>query len=265
MPDMIKRTIDLTKRPQGGVAADLSNAPVSLAKQAQKASLALSQISLDDIDAEVILIGDGSRSMHKIYADGRMQKLTDRVAAWGLAVDADGKVPYIPFDGEVRRIIELTAATAEGVIEREVFGPGVKSGILGKRSKTIWPGYQDMGSTNLTDALAEARKMIEKSGRFTIVVVIGDGGPNNQTSATNETIELGKLGAWVKFVALEEVEWLDTIDNLEQTRPGAREYDNVSSVYIPDPWGMSDLAFYQEMVKELPEHIQRATAAGYLA
>jgi hypothetical protein len=180
------------------------------------------------------------------------------VTGFALATDADGEVPLIPFDDEVRTIVPLTTKNATGIVASQIYGS----------PETIWPTPDEMGSTNLGGALRKAREIIDETGRFTIVCVIGDGdpnGPGDPDASTEETIEIGKRGGFVKFVALKMVNWLQTVDKLEETQPGRRQYDNVHAIEVPDPAKIDAPQFFRLMVQGLDQHIKGATDNGYLS
>jgi vWA found in TerF C terminus len=243
--DSVRQTAPLIFDPHG-IAVDLgkveSKGGITLSKKTEKAGDALARIGLAGLRCEVLMVLDHSASMSPFYRDGTVQQIVERALGFGLAMDADGKVPVIPFDTKVHKPTVVDIDNFRGIVDR------------------IWMPDK-MGTTNLADALVAARKHVEKAKLPTKLAVVTDGDPNNPEAATNEICELAGYPCFIKILAVRPVAYLRTLDS---GLDGRRLLDNVNSKYIGDPSTMDDREFADAMTEELDEWIQRALSAGVL-
>jgi hypothetical protein len=239
--DMVKKTVSLTKRSTSAPAADMTGAHPDMVKRVGKVQFALNKIGLDDIDAEVVVLVDRSGSM--AGRDREVQLLLERVLAFGLQVDSDGVIPVIPFSSTMHRHFDVTMMNYQEAA-----------------ANTGAPG----GGTIMSDPLLAARDLARDSEKPIFLVVIGDGNPNDPRGTTAAVCELSNYPVFIKFISLAQVDYLDELDNLETTRPGARLLDNVDAQDVPDPAGISDLDFFQKMVEEWDTWIVAAQHHGLL-
>lgn len=252
----MSKPINLVKDPSGTPAVDLTklrDSHPSLVKRAEKAGISLSKRGLDGVRAQAVMILDHSGSMYGDYANGTVQTMVERALGFALQIDVDGTVPVIPFDYGVRPTVEVTVDNYVGVVDRE-----------------IWKKHE-MGSTNLTDALQTLKAMAKITDAPIFAIVICDGSPNSKGTATKVVCELAEYPVFLKFLAIKPVDYLQELDDLPSgkgglfRRGGVRLLDNVDAKFIPDPAGMSDLAFADAMTDEWDSWIKAATAAGILS
>ncbi len=252
-------TVSYVKDPSGAPATDLTKLRAEghndLAKYAEKAGIALSQVDLAGIRADVILVLDHSGSMQTDYEQHRVQRLVERCLGLALHVDADGKIPIIRFDDRVGPEFEATVANFSGIVDREIWDRG------------------RMGSTDLAAALRTVLKMVKKATKPTLVIVVTDGNPDSKTEATKVVCELANYAALLKFMAIRPVGYLDELDNLEDQHPGMRLMDNVDTkpnrdeiTGLPtiDLLTCSDLEFQAALVEEWDTWIDAARKNGLL-
>lgn len=88
---------------------------VSLAKKAQ---FNLSKHGLDGQPAKVALCLDYSGSMRKVYADGQMQALAERVLALATQLDDDGAIDVFFFGTDAWYAGELGLTDYQGGVDR---------------------------------------------------------------------------------------------------------------------------------------------------
>jgi hypothetical protein len=239
--DMVKKTVNLSKRTTSAPAADMTGAHPDLVKRVGKAQFALNKIGFDDIDAEVVVLVDRSGSM--AGRDREVQLLLERILAFGLQVDADGIIPVIPFSSTMHRHFDVTMMNY-----REA------------AANTGAPG----GGTIMADPLLAARDLANNSDKPIFLVIIGDGNPNDREATTQAVIELAGYPVFIQFISLAPVDYLQHLDDLETTRPGARLLDNVDAQDVPNPAEISDLDFFQKMVEEWDTWIAAAQHHGLL-
>lgn len=244
------RTIKMTKDPSGGSAINLSKVRdaghIELAKRADKAGIALSKKGLAGIRAQAILVLDHSGSMYQDYANGKVQTLVERVLGFALQIDVDGTVPVVRFDSRVHRAVDVTVSNYSGVVNSKLWQPN------------------GMGSTNLSAALEAVKDYAKLTDDPIFAAVVTDGNPDDRAATTKVVCELAGYPVFLKFLALNNVPYLDELDD----NPGPRLLDNVDSK--PDAGGpaildMSDLQFADAMVDEWSSWFELATKAGVLA
>lgn len=243
----VQHSVKLVRDAAGAPAVDLEKVAagghVSLVKRAQKAGISLSKRGLDGVRAEAALILDHSGSMFGDYANGTVQALVERALGFALQIDADGKVPVIPFDSRVWPTVEVTVDNYAGVVDRDIWHRG------------------SMGGTDLHKPLEQLKGMARGSVSPIFAIVVTDGSPNSKSAATKIVCELAGYPVFLKFLAIQPVDYLQDLDDLDSSQ---RLLDNVDAKFVPDPDAMSDLAFADAMVDEWDTWIAAATTAGVL-
>lgn len=241
-------TVKLTKDAAGGSAINLSkvreDGHIDLAKRADKAGIALSKRGLAGIRAQAVLVLDHSGSMHKDYANGKVQTLVERVLGFALQIDVDGIVPVIAFDSYVHSPVEVDVSNYRNVV-----------------NDRIWQGY--MGTTDLAAALVVVREMAKTTDEPIFCVVVFDGAPDSKPATTRIVCELASYPVFIKFISIGEVPYLNELDNLDD--PTRRLLDNVNAQSFDDPAAVSDLAFADAMAAEWDSWVSLATKAGVLS
>lgn len=241
--------VALTKDASGAPAVDLAKVAaqghVNLSKTAEKVGVSLAKRGLGGMRGRVIVVLDHSGSMSGDFESGTVQRLLERTLGFGLQIDTDGAVEVIPFDSRVWATVTVGLGDYQQAVQA-VYHPG------------------QMGSTDLTAALKAVRKIAERTTEQIVCVVLTDGNPDDRRSATEVVCDLARYPVFLKFLALRSVPYLAELDDLEQTRPGARILDNVDAKTIADPAGISDADFAEAMVDEWDSWLKEATAAGVL-
>ena len=244
------RTIQLAKDPSGRPAVDLTKVreagAFELANNGEAAGISLAKRGLAGIRAQAVLVLDHSGSMMRDYQSGAVQALVERVLGFALQIDADGTVPVIAFDHKVRRAVEVTQANYRGVVEREIW-----------RSR-------DMGTTNLAGALDVVRKMVLTTDLPMYVAIVTDGDPDDQYLATGAVCDLSRYPAFLKFLAVRPVDYLNELDDLDASM---RLIDNVDTK--PNDTGLdllrcTDAQFQDAMADEWDSWFAAAQQAGVL-
>lgn len=267
------RPVSLKKDDTGAPAVSLEKVEqlggVSLAKKSAKAGISLSKRGLAGIRAQVCLYVDHSGSMEfpeaRDYTNGNVQKMVELALGFGLQVDVDGVIPVKAFDSRLWPAVNVgLQAVYDNEPEKNI------ADYRGVVNRSIWRP-RDMGGTSfvvvLRDILAEAKK----TNSPILAVIITDGSPGDSREATKLVKELAAYPVFLKFLAIRPVDYLDELDNLEETQPGCRLVDNVDSKFFdgkgknPPPVStISDLEFADAMADEWNKWIDEATKAGVL-
>jgi hypothetical protein len=162
------------------------------------------------------------------------------------------EVTIIPFGYEADPAITATIDNYQGIIAREVRGR--------------------YGSTNLAGTLAEVRRLVVERAALQFVAVLTDGVPDDYSrrdrdapQTTAVVCDLARHAAFLKFIGVREVDYLQFLDDLEDHRPGARLLDNCDTKLYPGGLGaISPDRFANDMTDEWASTIAGQIAAGVL-
>lgn len=251
-------TVSFVKDPAGMPAVDLTKVRElhpDLAKRADKAGISLSKRNLAGVRAQACLYLDHSRSMRPDYKSGAVQMIVERALGFSLQIDADGTVPVTPFDSRLWDTVDVTMDNYQGIVDRE-----------------LWRNGQ-MGGTLMSPVFGHLLEQARRATMPIFAIVVGDGSPErrDREPTTRLVIELANHPVFIKFLSVRPVDYLQELDDLEQKSGrsligrSTRKVDNVDAQDMPDPAGLSDLAFADSMVEEWDTWIAAATSAGILA
>lgn len=248
-------TVSFVKDPAGAPAVDLIKVREQhpdLAKRADKAGISLSKRNLAGVRAQAFLYLDHSGSMRPDYRSGTVQTIVERALGFALQIDADGTVPVTPFDSRLWPTVDVTVENYQGIVDRE-----------------LWHRDQ-MGGTVMAPLFQHLLEEAKRAQLPLFAIVVGDGSPSDRSAATKLVIELANHPVFIKFLSVRPVDYLQDLDDLEQKSGRSligrsnRKVDNVDAQDMPDPAGLSDLAFADRMVEEWDTWIAAATGAGIL-
>jgi uncharacterized protein with von Willebrand factor type A (vWA) domain len=215
---------------------------LSLQKKSEAAGNALARKNLHGVRSEALLLLDFSGSMYGDYQSGAVQTLVERFLAFALQIDADGKIPVIPFASRRLNTIDVTLQNYQGIVERELVNK------------------QQMGSTNLAHALEEVLNIARTTDSPLFVGVVTDGNPDSEEETTKLVCRLANYPVFIKFLALRSVSYLEELDNLDSSY---RLVDNVNSQFFPN-LSITDEQFADAMTEEWDVWVDAATRAGLL-
>lgn len=244
-PPAVQHSVKLTKGDEAATPAD--KIPAALAGPATAAGYSLMKRGLFGMRGNVVVLLDHSGSMRQDFQDGSITQLTSRVLAFALQIDTDGTVPVICFDSRIWPSVDVTPANFATIT-----------------TSTLWRPAQ-MGTTDLAGALEKILPMAKAATEPIILVIITDGNPNNRDAATRLVCELAGYPVWIKILALEEVEYLQALDDLG---PDVRIVDNVDAQTSTPKRNLltcSDEVFAEAMVEEFETWVAAATAKGILS
>jgi stress response protein SCP2 len=235
-----KRLVDLEKKdPQ----------LVSLVKKVQ--------VSLDKKDlatdrAKVALCLDISLSMARLYRQGHIDHLVQRIMALGFRFDDDGEIDLFAFAGR---------AYAFGTVGVDSYR-GAVAALLAR--------YPLQEGTRYGRAMALIREHYRQQpdfGRLPVyVMLVTDGNTGDKPGAERQLIEASSDGIFWQFMAIGEgrrgrsgFEFLEHLDNLE-----GRVVDNANFFVVSDPRAPSDEELFDLLMAEYPDWLRKALAAGVL-
>lgn len=196
--------------------------------------------------AAVYLVLDHSGSMSRFYRDGTMQHLAEQVLGLSVNLDDDGTVPLMFFSNGVDLVADLNLENYRGRIER-LHAP------------------LDWGGTCYTPAMLAVIEHYQATGsRDPAFVVFQTDGEPFDRKATRELLRrssaLPIFWQFVGFGSSRDLRFLRSLDTLDR-----RTVDNAGYFAAgQQPAARSDADLYDRLMKEFPDWLKAARAAGVL-
>ena len=150
----------------------------------------------------------------------------------------------------------LAGIRAQGDVTLDNYQGGVDREIVKK---------YHMGTTDLAGGLRVVLEMANTTDAPIFCTVVTDGDPDSKSGATNVVVELSRYPVFIKFLALEEIEYLRKLDN---QLGGKSLIDNVNTKFSGHPVNLltcTDLEFADAMVDEWDMWVTAAKAKGILS
>jgi hypothetical protein len=200
--------------------------------------------------AAVYLVLDRSGSMRPYYRDGSVQHLAEQTLALAANLDDDGVVPVVFFSTEVDGTAEIGLADY-----RDRIGP-------------LHESMGHMGRTNYHLAMQQVIDHYEACGAAdpAFVVFQTDGSPTSKAAAEHVLCVSARLPIFWQFVGFgdDDFRFLRKLDDLPV--PGRRPVDNAGFFAAGStPKALSDTELYDSLLREFPDWLAAARAAGILA
>lgn len=244
----VAKSVKLRKDQNGAGATDLNTIEakggLDLRKKSEAVSVSLKKYNVEGIRAQVVLVLDHSGSMYQDYENGTVQNIAERFLAFGLQVDEDGTIPVIPFDSSVKNTVDVNIDNYKDIVKSRIYN------------------RNGMGSTNLTDALKAVRKIAESTEDPIFCAIVTDGEPNDRSSATEVVKDLSRYPVFLKFIAIQNVRYLQDLDDLPDSE---RLLDNVDAKFFQSINSVSDSEFADAMAEEWDSWTKKATEKGVLS
>ena len=222
---------------------------------------------IENIKAQVILSLDFSGSMDRLYSNGAVQSLVERLLPLGLAFDDNGEVDFYLFDDKCNKLREnLTINNINGYINSKIIGKYSMGGT--HYAPVITKIVEDFGSfteQSSSGFLGFGKKTTKKYNKLSMpvfVIMITDG-ENSDISASEEAIsEAAKAGIFFQFVGIgkSSFPFLEKLDNLSN-----RVIDNAGFFKVDDLSNKTDEQLYTLLLNEFPGFVIQAKAKGLIA
>lgn len=210
---------------------NFENAMISLEKD--------SSFSFLNHTARVAVAIDFSGSMNKLYKDGSVQRILNRLMPLALKFDDDGELDVWLFDHEFRTLPSMNIDNFQDYVKKEILD-------------NKW----HMGRTCYAPVLEDIMKKYFSLGlkkESVFLVFITDGG-NSDKNATDKIIrDSSKKDIFIKFIGMgkEEFPYLEKLDDL-----AGREVDNTAFSKIEDFEKVSDETLYKILLDQYPEWVE---------
>lgn len=242
----VARSVKLVKGTGPAIALEHieNTGGIDLRKKTEAAHLSLSKKSdTAGIRAQVMVVVDHSGSMYSEYDNGLVQEMVERFLGFGMAVDVDGEIPVVPFDFKAKNAVNVNISNYHNVVKDQIFKPN------------------DMGSTNLADALEKVRDEAKKTDAPLFVAIVTDGEPDSKDKAREIIKDLSRYPVFIKFLAVRKVKFLEELDDMSDSE---RLLDNVDTKEYTSLAGVSDQDFANDMADEWDSWVKLALSAGVL-
>jgi stress response protein SCP2 len=243
-------TIDLRKR------LDLRTRQIAVSLEKRGAS---------GVAARVVLALDASGSMSRLYRDGVVGRVVERMAAVAAALDDDGAMQAWTFATNPARLPDLAVDDLPEWIRLHV---RVGEFRIRKHPRDLEPGQVDMaavgGSNDEPKVIAQIRAFVRSSPVPvpTLVLFFSDGGVTRNREIERELRDAAEEPVFWQFVGLGRHNRFGVLERLD-TMTG-RRVDNVGFLAVDDIDGIPDPELYDRLLAEFPSWITEARAAGVL-
>lgn len=201
-------------------------------------------INLGEHKARVVLVLDYSGSMNKMYKDGTVQEILNRMVPFGLLFDDNGEIDVYRFEYGSKELESMTLDNYDGYVD-----------------KVIQPRYRDMGGTKYAPVLTEIRDKYFRKSFFgkvkdnsaTFVIFITDGDNSDKGDTNKVVIETAKENMFIQFIGIghEEFKYLQKLDDLKN-----RECDNTGFTRFEDIRNLSDDELYNRVLEQYPDWLK---------
>lgn len=196
--------------------------------------LCLEKRELSDLVSRVAVVLDFSGSMDRLYKNGTVQSVLERLFPIALQFDDNGEMEVWIFSDGFNRVGNISMDNYYGYV-----------------TERIYNRYR-MGGTNYAPVLADIRKKYineEPAKLPNYVIFITDGENMDESNARRVITEMSKEPIFIQFVGIgnESFRFLKELDDLK-----GRYVDNANFFKIKDINSESDSDLYQKLLAEYP-------------
>ena len=235
-----KQKIDLTKRiPQTTAGINLKKSVVSLDKSLVDLTKK-SGINLTKHSARVAVLMDYSGSMSKLYINGSVQKVLNRLMPLALRFDDNGELDVWLFENSYRRFDGMTL---------DNFDTYVNDVIMSSSYKMGGTEYAPVISDMLHKYFVEERM----NNTPTFVIFITDGDNFDKKETDKMIIKSAKENVFIQFVGIGQAafSYLERLDDLS-----GRVCDNTGFIKVADFNKLSDEELYDMLLNQYPDWLK---------
>lgn len=201
----------------------------------------LEKKNLNNVVARVGLVLDISGSMRKLYKNGTVQKVVERILAVASQFDDDGQLDVWVYDNEFTRLKPVTEMEFENYVEDYI----LNNGLIHKFGRNDEPPV-------MVDVINKYT-IEDPSHHPTFIVFINDGGCKK--TIKKPVIESSNKPIFWQFVGIGDsnFEVLEKLDEME-----GRFIDNANFFHIQDIETISDEQLYNNLLNEFPSWLNEA-------
>lgn len=218
---------------------------ISLKKKT--ATIVLEKKKLTGVRARVGVVLDISGSMRRLYNEGVVQEVVERVLAVASQFDDDGELDVWVYDNEFSRLPGATEATFMGYVEKNILS---NTGVH-KFGRNDEPKVME-------DVIRKYTKQ-EPSDEPVFLVFINDGGC--KSGIKKFIVESSDKPIFWQFVGIGDSNF-DVLRKLDTM--GGRVVDNANFFHVDDISQVSDEELYDNLLNEFPMWLKEAKEKGIL-
>lgn len=212
---------------------------ISLLKKS--AGIVLQKKNLTNVTARVGLVLDISGSMRKLYKNGTVQRVVERILAVASQFDDDGALDIWVYDNEFSRLKPVTEHDFEGYVDQYI----LNNDLIHKFGRNDEPPVMEDVIQKYTTE--------DPSKDPAFIVFINDGGCK-RTIKKPVTASSDKPLFW-QFVGIGDSNF-EVLEKLDEM--GGRYIDNANFFHIKDIETISDNELYDLLLNDFPDWLKEA-------
>lgn len=211
----------------------------------KKAKIEIEKKGLKGAKSQVVLVLDISKSMNRLFKDGAIQELIQRILGLALTFDNDSNIDLMLFGTRAYQLPSVSLDDLEGYVEREIIA-----------------NYRIIEATKYATALNLIKEKYKGNKDDPVFVIFVTDGSNSDKKESTELItSLSKESVFIQFVGIgkETFPYLNKLDELPN-----RFLDNVGFMHVNDIASIDDASLYDRLLNEYPEWLKKAALKGIL-
>ncbi|MEK3855785.1 vWA domain-containing protein [Cytobacillus sp. FSL H8-0458] len=212
---------------------------ISLLKKS--AGIVLEKKNLTNVTARVGLVLDISGSMRKLYKNGTVQRVVERILAVASQFDDDGALDVWIYDNEFSRLKPVTEHDFEGYVDQYI----LNNDLIHKFGRNDEPPVMEDVIQKYTSE--------DPSKDPAFIVFINDGGCKR--TIKKPVVSSSDKPLFWQFVGIGDsnFEVLEKLDEMD-----GRYIDNANFFHIKDVEAISDNELYDLLLNEFPDWLKEA-------
>jgi len=234
-------------------------APPQLVSLAKSAKVVLEKRKLSSHTAAVGLCLDISASMKKLFGNGTVQGLLERVLGLGLNFDDNGAIDLFTFGLNAHDLGEFKPEEFSGASDRILARTPLEGGTRYAPAIRAVLAHYGFKPAGLLSGLFGGRPQPRKDPVYLLFVTDGD--CSDQDDARKAIVEASRHPVFFQFIGIGHAgfTFLKEIDTMD-----GRFLDNANFFEVHDPAQMSETDLYEKMTAEYPQWVQLAKGKGIL-
>ncbi|KOP70922.1 VWA domain-containing protein [Cytobacillus solani] len=214
---------------------------ISLLKKS--ARIVLEKRNLTNVTARVALVLDISGSMRRLYKNGTVQKVVERILAVASQFDDDGSLDVWVYDNEFSRLKPVTEIDFEGYVDQYI----LNNSLIHKFGRNDEPPVMEDVIHKYT--------VEDPSSDPAFIVFINDGGC--KSTIKKPVVSSSDKPLFWQFVGIGDSNF-DVLKKLDEM--DGRFIDNANFFHIQNIETISDEELYNLLLNEFPEWLKEAKA-----
>lgn len=212
---------------------------ISLLKKS--AGIVLEKKNLTNVTARVGLVLDISGSMRKLYKNGTVQRVVERILAVASQFDDDGALDVWVYDNEFSRLKPVTEHDFEGYVDQYI----LNNDLIHKFGRNDEPPVME--------DVIQKYTYEDPSKDPAFIVFINDGGCKR--TIKKPVVSSSDKPLFWQFVGIGDsnFEVLEKLDEMD-----GRYIDNANFFHIKDVEAISDNELYDLLLNEFPDWLKEA-------